>query len=94
VRNDQRRGAEPRIHAEQCFDYTNAGFRIQRTGRFVAQQHVGPLGDRACDRDPLLLAAGKLRREVFHTGFESDERECLFGQHRLLGDLRHKSDVS
>ncbi len=37
-----------------------AGDAIQLTGRLVGQDQLGPLEDRAGNRDPLLLAAGKL----------------------------------
>ena len=43
---------------------SDAGLDVERAGRLVAQQHVGPLGDRARDGDALLLAAGQLRRKV------------------------------
>ena len=41
-----------------------AGFVIQGAGRLVAQQQLRVLGKRTGDGDALLLAAGKLRREV------------------------------
>ncbi len=36
--------------------------RIQRSERFIEQQDAGFDGQRACQRDPLSLASGKLRR--------------------------------
>src|SRR5215472_9412465 len=53
-------GAQLAVDAEQRLDHPDTGFRIQRTCRFVAEQHRGTLGDRSRDRDPLLLATGKL----------------------------------
>jgi len=35
-------------------------FRIEIAGRLVGEQKPRHVGDGACDRDPLLLAAGEL----------------------------------
>jgi hypothetical protein len=48
---------------------------------------AGALGDRARDRDALLLAAGELGREVVHAVAEADELERLLRRHRRGGDL-------
>ena len=40
------------------------GVRVEISGRLVGQQHARRIGDRARDRDALLLAAGKFRRPV------------------------------
>ena len=37
------------------------GLRIEISGRLVGEQEARPIGDRAGDRDALLLAAGKFR---------------------------------
>jgi hypothetical protein len=60
VRRHQHRQAvvdERAHHAAQRF----FGFRIDAGGRFVEQQQLGLLRDRACDEDALLLSAGELR---------------------------------
>src|SRR5690606_18722999 len=44
------------------------------------------------DRDPLLLAAGELRREMMHTLTKTDKLQRLLWRHRVgcdLGDQRH-----
>ena len=61
-------GAELAVDAGDRLEHDDAGVVVERAGRLVAQQHVGPLGDGARDRDPLLLAAGELRREVVQSG--------------------------
>ena len=63
VRDDDRGGAELAVDALERLEHDDAGRDVERAGRLVAQQHVGPLGDRARDGDALLLAAGELRRE-------------------------------
>jgi hypothetical protein len=40
------------------------GFRIEIAGRLVGEQKPRHVGDRARDRDPLLLAAGEFSRPV------------------------------
>jgi hypothetical protein len=40
----------------------DGGFRIEIAGRLVGEQYPWAVGDRAGDRDPLLLAAGQFRR--------------------------------
>ena len=64
VRDDDGGGAELRVHARERLEHDDAGGDVERAGRLVAEQHRGPLGDRARDRDALLLAAGELRRKV------------------------------
>ena len=38
-----------------------AELEVERAERLVEQQHLGPVDDRAGERDPLALAAGELR---------------------------------
>ena len=64
VRDHRRRGAELAVDALEHLEHELAGLEVERAGRLVAEQHVGPLGDRARDRDALLLAARELRGEV------------------------------
>jgi hypothetical protein len=42
-----------------------SGFRIEIAGRLAGEQNAGAIGDRAGNRDPLLLAAGQFGRPVF-----------------------------
>ena len=64
VGDDDGGRAELRLTRAMHFEHHLAGDVVERAGRLVAQQHVGPLGDGAGDGDALLLAAGQLRREV------------------------------
>ena len=41
-------------------EHATPGAGVQRTGRLVGEQHLGPGDERPRDRDPLLLAAGEL----------------------------------
>ena len=56
---------------------------VERAGRLVAQQHVGPLGDGARDRHALLLAARELRREMVEPLIEADQAQRLLRRHRI-----------
>ncbi|MNW05561.1 hypothetical protein D3C71_2018240 [compost metagenome] len=49
----------------QRVEDVRCGFRVEIAGRFVGQKHAGRIGDRAGDRDTLLLAAGEFRRAMF-----------------------------
>ena len=75
----------PRARARPC------GCRARRSARRTGA--LGLLGDRARDRDALLLAARELRRESGRSALaEPDERERLgrgtIGSLRDLGDER------
>ena len=48
----------------QRLEHVIGGVRIEVAGRLVREQHPRRVGDRAGDRDPLLLAAGQFRRPV------------------------------
>ena len=61
---------------------TIAGRDVERAGRLVAEQHVGPLGDGARDGHALLFAAGELRGKMIEPLAEADQAERLFGRHR------------
>ena len=52
---------------------------VEVAGRLVGQQHLGPRGVRAGERDPLLLATGQLLDEVVPGLLETDQRERLVG---------------
>ena len=65
-------------------EHDDAGRDVERAGRLVAEQHVGPLGDRARDRHALLLAARELRGKVVEPLAEADERERLVRRHRAV----------
>ncbi len=50
-----------------------ADFGVERAEGLVEQQHLGPVGERARDRDALLLAARELGRQAFVHALEGDE---------------------
>ena len=66
---------------------------VERPGRLVAQQHVGPLGDRPRDRHALLLAAGQLRREVVQPLAQADQLAAPPRAASGRGDLGDQGDV-
>ena len=57
-------------------EHDDAGRDVERAGRLVAEQHVGPLGDGARDRHALLLAARELGGEVIEPVAEADQRRA------------------
>ena len=64
----------------------------RRHGGLVAQHHLGLLRHRSRDGDALLLAAGKLCRNVVEALAQADQREGVLRLHgiaRNLGDERH-----
>ena len=53
VRDDYHGAAVFKAHFLQKLQYHDAGLRIECTGRFVAQDDLRVLGERACDRDAI-----------------------------------------
>ena len=49
---------------------------IEIAGRFVSEQHTGFSGDRARNRDPLLLSAGQFIRRMVGAVRQPDGGEC------------------
>src|SRR6476646_8797780 len=58
---------------------------VEIAGRFICQQHLRIIDQRARNRDALLLAAGKLTREMVLTTREPDRCEYAI---RLFAELR------
>jgi hypothetical protein len=50
---------------------------VERTGRFVQQEHLGFPNERACQRDVLPLSAGQLMREASTNLLQPNRRKCL-----------------
>ena len=71
VGDDEHGLASVGLRLEQ-FEDLDAGTEIELSGRFVGEQDRIACRERACDRDPLLLAAGELVREVAHPVGEAD----------------------
>jgi hypothetical protein len=68
-----------RLTSSSASSTCDAGLAVERAGGFVAEQHLGPLGDGAGDGDALLLAARKLGREMVHPVRQADALQRLFG---------------
>ena len=63
VRDDHRGRAELCVDARDHLQDYLPGLVVESAGRLVAEENIGALGDRARDRDALLLAARQLGRE-------------------------------
>ncbi len=86
------RGAEIAIDVGDDRQDDLAGLVIERTGRLVAQEHFGTLGDGTSDGDPLLLPAGELGRKMIHALGKTHAPKRLLRGHGVssqLGDERH-----
>src|SRR5690242_4240742 len=93
MRDDGRRGTELAIDARDGFEDQDTGVDVERAGGFVAEQHGGVLGDRASDRDALLLAAGELGREVVFAWLKVYEAECIGRVHGMGRDIGHEGHI-
>ena len=93
VRDDDGERAEVAVDALDRLQDGDAGVDVEGPGGLVAQENLGTLGDRARDRDALLLATRKLRREVVQAVGEIDHRERLLGRHRVAADFRDERHV-
>ena len=63
-------------------DDVAAGLLVERRGRLVGEDDARPRGERARDRDALLLAARELAREVVEPLAEADRLEHRDGAPR------------
>jgi hypothetical protein len=87
VRDQDGGGAGFPVDAFDRLEHEHAGRAVERAGRLVAQEQVRPLGDRARNRDALLLTARQLRREVVQALAEPYQPQRLLGRHRIGGEL-------
>ena len=69
-----------------------ADLGVQRAEGLVEQQHFGPVGERARDRDALLLAAGELGRQALVHALERDQLQELLAPGQAVGPL-HAPDA-
>jgi hypothetical protein len=69
---------------EEGVQYALAGRVVEVASRLVAEQDLGAIGERAGDRDPLLLAAGEPRRPVSGTRRQADtgDQRSVFARAR------------
>jgi hypothetical protein len=58
VGDDDGERAEFAVNALDGLEHDDAGAHIEGAGGLVAQQHLGPLGDRPSNGHPLLFPAG------------------------------------
>ena len=63
----------------------NAGSAVEIAGRFIRQQYLGLVDQRARDRDALLLTAGKLTRKMVLTTRKPDRCKHAI---RFFAELR------
>ena len=78
VRDQHDRRLARAIDVEQQLDDLLAGLAVEVAGRLVGEQERRIVGQRAGDRDALLLAAGELRRIVMAAVGKAD-----FGEQRV-----------
>jgi hypothetical protein len=93
VGDDRRGSAELAVDPLQHLEHHHARLGVQRARWLVTEQYLGALGNRARNRDPLLLTARELRRKVIEPLAKPDEGERLLGGHRVGGDLGHDGDI-
>jgi hypothetical protein len=77
VRHQHQRGLRFPVQGHQQIDHAAAGLGIETPGGLVGEQDLRPVGERARDADPLLLAAGELQRIVVQPLGEPHPREQL-----------------
>ena len=93
VGGDHQREAELVADRVDQVEHPLAGVGVEVAGRLVAEQQLGPLGQRPGDRDPLLLPAGELRREVPGLRLEADEGQIVLGRRGRPVPLRSAEAV-
>ena len=72
MRHHYCRRRERRLQIEKELGDRRCVGRIEVAGGLIAEQETWSSNQRACDRDPLSLAAGELRRAVVEALAESD----------------------
>ena len=87
VRHEQERRPDARLQRLQFGPHLLAQLGVERGQRLVEQQHIRIHHQRPRQRDPLLLAAGKLRRAARFLAGQLDQRERLL---HLALDIRRR----
>ena len=96
VRDQNQRGAALAVAAKQKFDDLASSRFVEISGRFVSNDDSRVRRQGAGERDPLLLAAGKLGRIMPGALGQSDRGEFAFGDRlrvRDAGELERHGDV-
>src|SRR5215467_14496840 len=86
--NEQHRGATAAPHVDQELLHPLARLHVEGGERLVHQQHLGPHGKSARDRDALAHATGQLVRPFIERGREAHALQRLPGHGPPLGDRR------
>ena len=84
VRDEHERGAQFFVQLHQHLDDAVAGVGVEIAGRFVGEQDLRLVRERACERDALLFAAGELGRIVVRAFCEADTLEETRARDRAL----------
>src|SRR2546429_300647 len=85
VRDDEQGGAVLAADAQELVEHFVGGAGIKAGARLVRKDQRRVVGQRTCDRDPLLLASGELVRLVRQPRAETQAREDLGSSPALLG---------
>ena len=88
VGRDDEREPELALQRVDQVEHALAGVGVEMAGRLVAEQQLGPLRERAGDRDPLRLAAGELARAGVGLRREPDQLEQRLGGAGSAGPRR------
>ena len=78
VRDEHKRYSAVPVQVGHQLEDMLAVLRIQIAGRLVGEQDLRLVGERSCDGDPLLFAAGKLGRVMVSAVRQIDVRQKLF----------------
>ena len=85
VRDQQEGRAALGMQREEQVDHVPAGLAIEIAGRLVGQEQRWLRREGAGDGDTLLLAAGKLRRIMLHSVFQTDRFKSRGGNGERIG---------
>src|SRR5690606_12958169 len=99
VGHEDRRQAEPLLQITQLAPHLHAQLGVEVRQRLVEQEHLGPNRNRPRQRDPLLLAAGELRRTPIGEAGEPYQLQSLgdarlYLRARQAAFLQPKSDIA
>src|SRR5690606_20120227 len=99
VGHEDRRQAEPLLQITQLAPHLHAQLGVEVRQRLVEQEHLGPNRNRPRQRDPLLLAAGELRRTPIGEAGEPYQLQSLgdallYLLARQAAFLQPKSDIA
>jgi hypothetical protein len=95
---EDRRRADLALNPPQVAAQIDADLGIERAERLVEQQHLGLVGQRACQRHPLLLPARELARHACAQPGQAHQLEqpvaaaAALGR-RDLADAQAKLDI-